>query len=284
MPSLVKLQKLSPSSTDAKIYAAYEVPAHARKFNPIKTLRERIPYDMAAKTKKKAKQFIQFDLYIHYNTEDCDDPAPSELAAKIKELKSMDQWKRDCSDNILCQNYRTNIRNYQAQLRRIKKHGRKTNLYPKYGGKALKALFQGLQFRHMLNDVIQDDSKYLSFKFTPSSIRSVEKVPKAFINKYYGHVSFKGSVWRLRCRCVVTGPASKSATAESISHRFALFDWLLQHSIASWLTKQYEMPYRGSFDVAALQIHNGEPPAYFETHMVRLSKTGSLEEVMASME
>lgn len=271
MPSLTRLQKLSPASTDAQIYAVYDVPVHARKFNPVKTLRGRIPYDIAAKTKKRAGQFIQFDLYFHYNTEDCDDPTASELADKIKLLKSMDNWKRDCSDNILCRNYRNNIKGYQTQLRRIKKHGRKTNLYPKYGSKALKALFQGPQFRHLLNDMIQGNSKSLAFKFTPSSVRSVEKVSKSFINKYRGQVTFEGSVWRLRCRCVVTGPASKSATTKSIIHCIDPFNWLLQHSVAEWLTKHYDMPYRGSFEPAALQIHNGEPPAYFGTHMISLN-------------
>ena len=167
MPSLAKLKTLKPSSTNDEVYSVYKIPKSARQFNPVKHLRQRVPFDIAAQTKKRAGQYINLDLYVQYQPDDCDDPPASKLAKEIKELKSMDNWPKQCpKSNELCQNYRANIAGYEAQLRRIKKHGRKLNKYKKYTPKELKVLLSGPDFIGILNEMIALSKQRLKLKYT----------------------------------------------------------------------------------------------------------------------
>jgi len=52
MPSLAKLNTLTASSSDDEVYAVYKIPKTARKYNPVKELRDRVPFDIARLTKK----------------------------------------------------------------------------------------------------------------------------------------------------------------------------------------------------------------------------------------
>ncbi len=226
-------------------------------------------------------QYIQFDLYMYYNTEDQNDPPIAELASTIKELKAMDIWKKKCGNhNTMCLNYRANIKTYETQLRRIKKNGRQRNKYAAYSPRQLRALFTSPEFTHLLNDMVSTSNK-LRVKFTQNSIRSIEKVTPAFIKKYYRDVTITGSMWRLRCKCVVAGTAGVHATAENISHSLNSMDWTLHNNIAKWLNDHYQRPYRGQFEPVALQIHAGGAPAVVGTHIVTISKSyASVEELL----
>lgn len=281
MPSLAKLQTLKPSSTDDEVYAVYEVSKSARQFNPVKQLRDRVPYDIASKTKKRAGQYIQFDLYVHYQTDDYNDPTVDELTNHIKELRSMDMWPKKCPpDNIVCQNYRGNVKNYQAQLRRIKTNGRKLAKYKKYSARELKSLLSSSPFVGLLNEMI--DTTRLHFKFTLNSIKSIQKVTAAFIRKSRGDIDVQGSVWRLRCKCIVIGKPGKQAPAKNISYSLDTLNWKLSNNIADRLIAM-GYPYRGNIDVVDLQVHNGERPAAIGKHFIALSKPGTLQEVLRPM-
>ncbi len=272
MVSLTKLKTLTPYSTDDEVYAVYQIPKSVRQYNPVKDLRRRVPFDIAAKTKKRAGQYIQFDLYVQYQPDDCDDPTVSELSKKIKLLKSMDNWPKQCpTTNKLCQNYRANIKGYETQLGQIKKHGPKRNKYKKYSAKELKSLFLSLDFIGILK-MIAPAKHRLSIKYTPNSIRSVEKVTSAFLKQYQSLslLDSNGPVYRLRCKCIVIGQKSCMDSAQKIMEGVELFEWRLHNNIARSLSDAGH-PYRGGFDILGQQIHDGQTPAMVGQHVTRVS-------------
>lgn len=273
MPSLAKLQTLSPTSTDDQVYAVYKIPRRVRQFNPVSELRERVPYDIAAKTKKRAGQFVQFDLYVYYCTEDHTDPTISELQSKIKKLEEMDRWPKKCVAQA-CHNYRQNVKRYKTQLKHIKTHGRNMSKYKKYTARELKQLLSSRSFVQILNEIV-DPKQKLRLTFTPNTIQSVEKVSIAQVRKYYGHgvtsKNINGSVWRLRCKCKIVGKVNVQQTAQEIVLSLSYLEWRFSSSIAKRLD-ELGFPYRGAIKLAAQQVHNGDPPKLFEQQLINLSK------------
>jgi len=186
----------------------------------------------------------------------------------------MDVWPKVCpASNKVCQNYRANIRGYEAQLDQIKKHGRKLKKYKKYSGKELKTLLTSLDFVNILNEMVALSTNRLKLKFTPKCIKSITKVPSKFITKYaQSPLDSDGPMYRLRCKCVVVGKSKNVAsdTAQNIVNSLEILQWKLNDNIAAALS-DVDHPYRGGFDVMGHQVHSGQSPTLVGQHFIRLS-------------
>ena len=273
MPSLNKLLTLNPtSSTDAEIYRAYNVSKKARPLNPIQRLRKQIPVDIASQTKKKPGQFIKFDLYVLYNTENQKDPPLNQLRKKIKELESMDNWPKKCPPgNTLCRNYRRNVDGYKSQLVRIKQDGQKTH-YKVLTTNEIKQWLGSSEFCNILNEMAGMSHNKLKIRFTNKSIKSITRLSSQK-KKLLTNDEETGPIFTLRCVCkVYTDSKAKNIrddTVRNIVRGLNTWDWKLNQNLGQRLASDRQVMYRGEFDIINYQAGHLEPVG---THMIRIGQ------------
>lgn len=261
--SVNQILRLTKTSADDEVYAAFGIGQSARQFNPIAQLRARIGQTRRNNVRKRAGQYVNFDMYIQYEIGDRFDPTIKEQTALVRTLGQIGsgivRLKKKCSkDDIPCQNFRTNWANHKATLKRMKKEGRSTKArYELYSPAQLRTILRGPVMRGIFNEMAEMSSNSLKLSFTENSIQRIEKVSASFGDKMgWAPPSDKGPILRIKCRCRIYATGNKRQrervdTAQNIVQRVADWGWRIQNNTGQRLIEA-GLPYRGNIVVNAL--------------------------------